>query len=493
MTVPARRAGRPAPSSAALLQPAVHRRRCTSSSTGSSRCSASNEAVLDVATGAQGRARGHRGARRRSSASRSPSASTCRSGPQPVEPEILAEGWYYDSTITAFMGGPGRAGASRRSPRSTARSSTAPSTASARACAAAARGLRVPPDRLRAQLRPRRGRRRRRPPRLLPHPGGRLMPRSLLAGEAAHGVATSPLTAAILLPFVGAVVVALVPRAASSCTGSWRSLFATGTGALTLWLLAAFETERRRLPVRGEPHVDHRLRDLLAPRHRRHLAVPRRAHRAAVPARHRRRRPAPRPEAVLRLAARPAGRLHRRVLRPRPVPVLRDVRDRARADVLPHRRLGLRRARLRRAQVLPLHDARLGADARRHREPRLPPPRRRGRGQRGRGRGDRAGRRRGRSRPRPAGGVDAVDPGAHRRGRGPGSRSSGTRRSTSTWSRSPSRSTSPTTRRAPTRSTGRRCAGSSSPSRSRSPSRCRCSRCTPGCPTPTPRRRPPAR
>jgi NADH-quinone oxidoreductase subunit L len=29
---------------------------------------------------------------------------------EPVEPEILAEGWRYDSTITAFVGGPGRAG-----------------------------------------------------------------------------------------------------------------------------------------------------------------------------------------------------------------------------------------------------------------------------------------------------------------------------------------------------------------------------------------------
>ena len=27
-----------------------------------------------------------------------------------IEPEILAEGWYYDSTVTAFMGGPGRQG-----------------------------------------------------------------------------------------------------------------------------------------------------------------------------------------------------------------------------------------------------------------------------------------------------------------------------------------------------------------------------------------------
>jgi NADH-quinone oxidoreductase subunit L len=29
---------------------------------------------------------------------------------KPVEPAILAEGWRYDSTISAFMGGPGRAG-----------------------------------------------------------------------------------------------------------------------------------------------------------------------------------------------------------------------------------------------------------------------------------------------------------------------------------------------------------------------------------------------
>jgi NADH-quinone oxidoreductase subunit L len=28
----------------------------------------------------------------------------------PVEPKLLAEGWYYDSTISAFVGGPGRAG-----------------------------------------------------------------------------------------------------------------------------------------------------------------------------------------------------------------------------------------------------------------------------------------------------------------------------------------------------------------------------------------------
>ena len=57
--------------------------------------------------------------------------------------------------------------------------------------------------------------------------------------------------------------------------------------------------------------------------------------------------------------------LPRRVPGARPVPVLRDVRDRARADVLPHRRVGLRQPGVRRAQVLPLHDVRLGVHARR--------------------------------------------------------------------------------------------------------------------------------
>ncbi len=60
-----------------------------------------------------------------------------------------------------------------------------------------------------------------------------------------------------------------------------------------------------------------------------------------------------------------------------------------------------------------------------------------------------------------------------------------TRRPGSTPSTSPS-STS-------CRSHPRRSCGCSWPLRWPSPSRCRCSRCTPGCPTPTSRRRPPAR
>ena len=52
-------------------------------------------------------------------------------------------------------------------------------------------------------------------------------------------------------------------------------------------------------------------------------------------------------------------------LSPRPVRVLHLLRDRARADVLPHRRLGVREPGLRGHEVLPVHDARLGVHARR--------------------------------------------------------------------------------------------------------------------------------
>ena len=85
-----------------------------------------------------------------------------------------------------------------------------------------------------------------------------------------------------------------------------------------------------------------RVGHLLAPRRRRHLAVPRRAHRGAVPAGDRRRRPAPRREAVPRLAAAARGRRDGQLPQPRPVRLLHLLRDRARADVLPHRRVGLR-------------------------------------------------------------------------------------------------------------------------------------------------------
>jgi NADH-quinone oxidoreductase subunit M len=67
------------------------------------------------------------------------------------------------------------------------------------------------------------------------------VPLSLLAAESAHSVGTSPLTAAVLVPFLGAVVVALLPKGRAELPRLVALLFATGTGAITLWVLAAFD------------------------------------------------------------------------------------------------------------------------------------------------------------------------------------------------------------------------------------------------------------
>jgi NADH-quinone oxidoreductase subunit M len=63
----------------------------------------------------------------------------------------------------------------------------------------------------------------------------------LFASEASHDVATSPLTAAIVVPFIGAAIVALIPAARAELHRLVALLFATGTGAITLWLLADFD------------------------------------------------------------------------------------------------------------------------------------------------------------------------------------------------------------------------------------------------------------
>jgi len=64
---------------------------------------------------------------------------------------------------------------------------------------------------------------------------------SILAAEGAHAVASSPLTVAVALPFIGALCVALVPAARTELHRGVALAFATITGAVTVWLLAAFE------------------------------------------------------------------------------------------------------------------------------------------------------------------------------------------------------------------------------------------------------------
>jgi NADH:ubiquinone oxidoreductase subunit 4 (subunit M) len=68
-------------------------------------------------------------------------------------------------------------------------------------------------------------------------------PAGVLAAEGAvGGVATTPLlTAAIVLPFIGALAVALVPRSRTELFRPVALLFAGATGALTVWMMAAFD------------------------------------------------------------------------------------------------------------------------------------------------------------------------------------------------------------------------------------------------------------
>jgi NADH:ubiquinone oxidoreductase subunit 4 (subunit M) len=65
---------------------------------------------------------------------------------------------------------------------------------------------------------------------------------SILASEGGHAVAASPLTAAIVVPFVGAIAVAAIPAARAELHRLVALLFATASGAVSFWLLAAFDT-----------------------------------------------------------------------------------------------------------------------------------------------------------------------------------------------------------------------------------------------------------
>ncbi len=64
---------------------------------------------------------------------------------------------------------------------------------------------------------------------------------TILASEGGHAVASSPLTVAVALPFVGALAVALIPTARAELHRLVALLFAAGTGAVSIWLLAAFD------------------------------------------------------------------------------------------------------------------------------------------------------------------------------------------------------------------------------------------------------------
>ena len=195
--------------------------------------------------------------------------------------------------------------------------------------------------------------------------------------------------------------------------------------------VGALRSDQGRLPVRGEARLGAGAQHRLPHGHRRHLAVLRPAVDPADADLH----PGElgsRPGAGQGIHGRVPGArdLHgRHVLRARSRAVLRLLRGRADPDVPDHRRVGRQAARLRGLQVLPLHAARLGADA--------------------------AGDHR-----------DLLADRHHRPADGDGEA-------------------------AACRSSGS--SGCGSPSSPPSRSRCRCGRSIPGCPTPTSRRRPRAR
>ncbi|MGQ0433455.1 MAG: Fe-S-binding domain-containing protein, partial [Microthrixaceae bacterium] len=64
---------------------------------------------------------------------------------------------------------------------------------------------------------------------------------SILASEGG-AIAASPLTVAIVVPFVGALAVALIPKGRAELHRLVALLFATGSGAISLWVLAALES-----------------------------------------------------------------------------------------------------------------------------------------------------------------------------------------------------------------------------------------------------------
>ena len=255
---------------------------------------------------------------------------------------------------------------STRWPGSTAPSSTAPSTASASSpssrarCCAACRAATCAATRSCSALGPRSCL------VFVAHPGGQpvstLAPRrprrpkrghrARLPGPARHRAAADRSARSSSR---------CIPKRRPELRRAWCAILtAARPVALTLYMLVAVRDRRPRLPVRQLDDLGPVARHQVRPRRRRHLAVPRRAHRRAVPAGAVRGQARPRREGLLRLDHAARGRLPRRVPRPRPVPVLHHVRAHHRAALLPHRPVGPRPAGLRRHQVLPVHDVRLG-------------------------------------------------------------------------------------------------------------------------------------
>ena len=222
----------------------------TSSSAGSSRWSGGNERVIDVATGTKlglaviATLAGLVGIVLAARV-------YLQKRLQPVEPEILAEGWHYDEAISAFMGGPGQKGFDAVATFDRTVIDGAVNGVAALVRGAGDRLRRVQTGYVRNYAlgiavgvvllaRP------------TSSPGRPSDDRSIARREPRHRFASSPLTAAIVVPFIGALVVSLIPEGPPELHRLLGVLlFSSATGRAHRLAARRLRDQRRRLPVRS--------------------------------------------------------------------------------------------------------------------------------------------------------------------------------------------------------------------------------------------------
>ena len=182
------------------------------------------------------------------------------------------------------------------------------------------------------------------------------------------------LTAMILVPAVGAVLTLLLPARRPELIRVARLRHQRGDVRPRGVPADPVRHRARRATSSCRTTVDAGARHPVDARRRRHQPVHGRAHRAADPDQPPRVGGAREAEVVHVLDAAARGVGDRRVHRARRDRVLRLLRARARADVLPHRGLGPRQPALRGGEVLPVHRRRLGVPLRRDPVGRVPAP-----------------------------------------------------------------------------------------------------------------------
>ena len=156
---------------------------------------------------------------------------------KPWEPSLFAHGWYYDAAITWFMGDPGREGFQAVADFDAKIVDGAVNGTAVGGQGNGHRGAQGS-DRLRAPVRRGHRHRRRPPPRLVRRDSRDPV---ILAAETGP-IAFPILTALILTPLLGAVLVALMPKRRPEYPKMVALMASVATAAMSIWLMASFES-----------------------------------------------------------------------------------------------------------------------------------------------------------------------------------------------------------------------------------------------------------